>query len=205
MSPASTGRPTARPSTSSACRATRRPWTCSPSTPPRAGKTILTDTDAHWVEIGDDFRPLKDGSFLWSSEKDGLPHLYRYAADGKLIAQVTKGDWPIGGLEGVDEARKVAIFAASKDTPLERRIYEVSYAKPGKPKALTPAGGWWTAKVAETGGAFAATYRRSQDPAADRALRRHGKRVRWIEENKLAEGHPYWPYASTLPCRNTGR
>jgi len=168
------------------------------------GKTILTETDAHYIEIGDDFKPLKDGSFLWSSEKDGNRHLYRYAADGKLIAQVTKGDWPVSALEGVDEARKVAIFAASKDTPLERRIYEVSYAKPGEPKALTSAGGWWTAKVAETGGAFAATYDDPKTPPQTALYAADGKRVRWIEENKLAEGHPYWPYASTLPVPEYG-
>jgi dipeptidyl-peptidase-4 len=174
-----------------------------------AGKTILTDTDAHYIEIGDDFHPLKDGSFLWSSEKDGNRHLYRHAADGKLIAQITKGDWPMGGLEGVDEARKVAIFAASKDTPLERRIYEVSYAqkpgdKPVEPKALTPAGGWWSAKVAQTGGAFAATYEDPKTPPQTALYDNTGKRVRWIEENKLAEGHPYWPYASTLPVPEYG-
>lgn len=169
-----------------------------------AGKTILTDTDPHFIEVGDDFRPLKDGTFLWSSEKDGNNHLYRHAADGKLIAQVTKGDWPVAGLEGVDEARKVAIFAASMDSPLERRIYEVSYAKPGKPKPLTPAGGWWTAKVAETGGAFAGTYNDPKTPPQTALYAPDGKRVRWIEENRLAEGHPYWPYASTLPVPEYG-
>lgn len=169
-----------------------------------AGKTILTDTDAHYIEISDDFRPLEDGSFLWSSEKDGNRHLYRHAADGKLIAQITKGDWPVSALEGVDEARKVAIFAASMETPLERRIYEVSYAKPGKPKALTSAGGWWTAKVAETGGAFAGTYNDPKTPPQTALYAPDGKRVRWIEENRLAEGHPYWPYASTLPVPEYG-
>ena len=169
-----------------------------------AGRTVLTDTDPHFIEIGDDFRPLKDGSFIWGSEKDGNNHLYRYAADGKLIAQLTKGDWPVAGLEGVDESRKVAIFAASMDSPLERRIYEVSYAKPGKPKALTSAGGWWTAKVAETGGAFAGTYNDPKTPPQTALYSADGKLVRWIEENKLAEGHPYWPYASTLPVPEFG-
>ncbi len=168
------------------------------------GKTILTDTDAHYIEISDDFRPLSDGSFLWSSEKDGNRHLYRHAADGQLIAQITKGDWPVSALEGVDEARKVAIFAASMDTPLERRIYEVSYAKSGKPKALTSAGGWWTAKVADTGGAFAGTYNDPKTPPQTALYAPDGKRVRWIEENRLAEGHPYWPYASTLPVPEYG-
>ena len=173
------------------------------------GKTILTDTDAHWIELNNDFTPLKDGTFLWSSEKSGYKHLYHYAATGKLIAQVTKGDWPMADLEGVDEARKVAIFTASIDTPIERRIYEVSYAqktgaKPGKPKALTPAGGWWTAKVAETGGAFAGSYSDPKTPPQTALYDGAGQRVRWIEENKLADGHPYWPYASTLPVPEYG-
>ncbi|KQZ18319.1 S9 family peptidase [Caulobacter sp. Root1472] len=168
------------------------------------GKTIVTDTDAHWIELSDDFHPLKDGSFLWSSEKSGYKHLYRYAADGKLIAQVTTGDWPVADLEGVDEARKVAIFSASIDTPLERRIYEVSYAKPATPKALTPAGGWWTAKVAETGGAFTAGYSDPKTPPQMALYDATGRRVRWIEENRLAQGHPYWPYAATLPAPEFG-
>ena len=173
------------------------------------GKTILTDTDAHWIELNNDFTPLKDGTFLWSSEKSGYKHLYHYAATGKLIAQVTKGDWPMADLEGVDEARKVAIFTASIDTPIERRIYEVSYAqktgaKPGKPKALTPAGGWWTAKVAETGGAFAGSYSDPKTPPQTALYDGAGQRVRWIEENRLADGHPYWPYASTLPVPEYG-
>uniref|UniRef100_B0T5W4 Peptidase S9B dipeptidylpeptidase IV domain protein n=1 Tax=Caulobacter sp. (strain K31) TaxID=366602 RepID=B0T5W4_CAUSK len=168
------------------------------------GKTILTETDAHWIELNDDFRPLKDGSFLWSSEKSGYKHLYRHAADGKLLAQVTQGDWPVGDLEGVDETRQTAIFTASIDTPIERRIYEVSYAKPGKPNALTPAGGWWTAKVAETGGAFAGSYSDPKTPPQTALYDASGKRVRWIEENKLAEGHPYWPYAATLSAPEYG-
>lgn len=168
------------------------------------GRVILTQTDPHYIEVADDFQPLKDGSFLWSSEQDGNRHLYRYAAAGKLIAQITKGDWPVSALEGVDETRKVAIFAASMDTPLERRLYEISYAKPGKPKALTPAGGWWSAKVASTGGAFAASYSDPKTPPQTALYSADGKRVRWIEENRLAEGHPYWPYASTLPVPEFG-
>ena len=169
-----------------------------------AAKTILTETDPHYIEVWKDFTPLKDGTFLWASEKDGNKHLYHHAADGKLIAQLTKGDWPVSAVEGVDEARKVAIFTASMDTPLERRLYEVSYAKPGKPKALTPAGGWWTAKVAASGGAFAGTYEDPKTPPRTALYSADGKRVRWIEENRLAEGHPYWPYASTLPVPEYG-
>ena len=167
------------------------------------GKTLLTETDPHFLEVHEDFRPLKDGSFLWSSEKSGFNHLYRHGADGKLIAQITKGDWPLDKVEGVDEARKVVIIGASVDTPLERRLYEVSYSKPGKLKALTPAGGWWSAKVAANG-AFAGTYNDPKTPPQTALYAPDGKRVRWIEENRLAEGHPYWPYAATLTVPEYG-
>jgi len=163
-----------------------------------AARVILSQTSDHWVDISDDFRPLKDGSFLWSSEESGNRHLYLYDRDGKQVRQVTHGDWPVDALEGVDEARGVAIFGASKDAPIERRIYEVSYKAPGEPRALTSAGGWWRADVAQSGKAFAATYQDPRTPPQTGFYKADGKRVRWIEENRLAAGHPYQPYAARL-------
>ena len=162
------------------------------------GKVILSETSPHWVDLSDDFRPLKDGTFLWSSERSGWLHLYLYDRDGKLIRQVTQGDWPVEKIEGVDEAAKTVIFAAHKDKPIERRIYSVSYAKPGEPKALTPAGGTWTVTVASKGGAFAGTYEDPKTPPQTALYRADGTRVRWIEENALKAGHPFWPYADRL-------
>jgi len=162
------------------------------------GKVILSETSPHWVDLSDDFRPLKDGTFLWSSERSGWLHIYLYDGAGKLVRQVTQGDWPVEKIEGVDEAAKTVIFAAHKDKPIERRIYSVSYAKPGEPKALTPAGGTWTVTVASKGGAFAGTYEDPKTPPQTALYRADGTRVRWIEENALKAGHPFWPYADRL-------
>lgn len=162
------------------------------------GRVIVSETSERWVELSDDFKPLKDGTFLWSSERSGQRHLYLFTKDGAPIRQVTKGDWPVRALEGVDEARGVALFTAGKDSPITQRLYEVSYRTPGEPKALTPAHGWATASVAKTGGAFVATYADPLTPPQTALYARDGKRVRWIEENRLAEGHPFWPYAGRL-------
>jgi len=162
------------------------------------GKVILSETDPHWVDLSDDFKPLADGSFLWSSERSGFRHLYLYAADGGLIRQVTSGDWPVEEVEGVDEATSTVIFAAHKDTPIERRVYSVSYAHPGEPKPLTPAGGLWDVTVADKGGAFVGTYSDPKTPPQTALYRADGTRVRWIEENALKAGHPFWPYADRL-------
>jgi dipeptidyl-peptidase-4 len=163
-----------------------------------ASRVILSETSPHWVEVTDDFKPLKDGSFLWSSERSGNRHLYRYGADGRLIAQLTSGDWPVSALEGVDEARSIAFFSASKDSPIERRLYEVSWKRPAAPRAVTPAGGWWSASVAKSGKAFAGTYEDPKTPPRTGLYTADGKLVRWIEENRLAEGHPYFPFRERL-------
>ncbi len=162
------------------------------------GKVILSETSPHWVDITDDFRPLKDGTFLWSSERSGYLHLYLHAADGRLIRQVTSGDWPVEQIEGIDEATSTVIFSAHRDSPVERRIYSVSWARPGAPKALTSGGGNWTVTVAETGGAFAGTYNDPKTPPQTALYRADGTRVRWIEENALRAGHPFWPYVANL-------
>jgi dipeptidyl-peptidase-4 len=162
-----------------------------------AARVIVTETSPHWITI-DELRPLKDGTFLWSSERDGNRHLYLYAGDGRLIRQVTHGDWPVEDLEGVDEGRQVVLFTAHEDTPIEQRLYEVSYAEPGEPQALTPAGGWWSVKFAKEGGAFAGAYQDPRTPPRTGLFRADGTLVRWIEENALKPGHPFWPYVDHL-------
>lgn len=168
------------------------------------GKVILSETSPHWVDLSNDFKPLKDGTFLWSSERSGHLHLYLHAADGKLIRQVTEGDWPVGQIEGVDEKAGAVIFAAHKDSPGERRIYRVSYKRLDAPKPITPAGGWWTVTVANKGGAFAGTYEDPKTPPQTALYRADGTRVRWIEENALKAGHPFWPYADRLRAPEFG-
>lgn len=169
-----------------------------------ASQVVLSETSPHWVELTGDFTPLKDGHFLWTSEKSGNRHLYLHGRDGKLVRRLTSGDWPVSGLLGVDEPRKLAIFAASKDTPVERRVYSVSYAKPAAPRALTPAGGQWSATLAKTGGAFVGTYSDPKTPPRTGLYAPDGKLVRWIEENRLEASHPYGPFRDRLRVAEFG-
>src|SRR5262249_18483079 len=143
-----------------------------------------------------DLTPLRDGRFLWSSERSGYRHLYLYSGSGQLVRQLTHGDWPVDMIEGVDEARGIAGIGASKENPTERRLYAVPSLRPGPPLPMTPAGGWWTAFVGRGGGSFGGLYRGPATPPQTALYRADGTRVRWIEENRLAEGHPYFPYLS---------
>ena len=165
---------------------------CDPSS--GACRTILSQTAAHWVELSDDFKPLKSGDFLWSSEQSGNRHIYLYARDGNLIRQVTSGDWPVSAVEGVNEDTGQVLFSASIDTPIEMQLYAISYLKADTPHALTTGHGWWDVTVAKKGGTFTGTYSDPMTPPRTGFYAPDGKLIRWIEENKLDKSHPYYPY-----------
>jgi dipeptidyl aminopeptidase/acylaminoacyl peptidase len=58
---------------------------------------------------------VDDGKeIIWASERDGWNHLYRYdGVTGKVINQITKGEWVVRGVEYVDEKKRQIIFSAS--------------------------------------------------------------------------------------------
>src|SRR3954465_4947920 len=48
-----------------------------------AARTILTERDSAWVDVGDEMRWLDGGAFFtWSSERDGWRHLYQVPRTG---------------------------------------------------------------------------------------------------------------------------
>jgi dipeptidyl-peptidase-4 len=104
---------------------------------------LLEETDAHWVNLADDLRFLRGGGFIWSSERDGWRHLYRYPGTGGQPLQLTSGAWQIDEITGLDEDSSQIYFTASKETPLERHLYRVRLDGSGLTR-ITRAPGWHT-------------------------------------------------------------
>jgi dipeptidyl-peptidase 4 len=174
------------------------------SVDPTTGRSrvILTQLGDAWVELTDDFKPLENGNFIWSSEESGWRHLYLYNRDGRLIRPITRGPWPVKTLDGVNEQTGEVFFTASmrdgRDYPIEQQLFRASLNRTVTPVAITPAGGWWNANVNRTGTAYVATYGDPVTPPNVALYAMDGTRVRWIEENRLDESHPFWPYRSRL-------
>ncbi|MBB4603208.1 dipeptidyl-peptidase-4 [Hymenobacter luteus] len=108
----------------------------------RTGNTqvVLTDTDPAYVEVNDDLRYLAGGKeFLFSSEKDGYRHLYLYNMSGKLVRQLTKGNWEITSIDGFDEKKGVVYFTSTEASPLQRHLYRIDLKGKGKAR-LSEAG-----------------------------------------------------------------
>jgi dipeptidyl-peptidase-4 len=127
---------------------------------------------------------LKDGLFLWFSERSGWKHLYHYTAEGKLLHQVTDGKWEARSLAGVDETSGWVYFAGTEHSPIARRPYRVKLD------------GTWMTRLATSEGShrvdFSPTFGYFTDVSSDlntpsqlRLYRADGKLVRVIEENRV--------------------
>ena len=91
-----------------------------------AARVLLTEKDSYWVNVNDDFRFLNKGKqFLWGSERDGYHHLYLCSLDDKHVSQLTKGDWEVTQVAGVNEDTHEVFFISSEESPLERQLYRV--------------------------------------------------------------------------------
>ena len=157
-----------------------------------ASRPVLTETAKTWINLNDDFHPLKDGSFIWGSERSGFHHLYRWA-DGRLTP-VTRGDWSMTGLVGVDERNHRLFFAGNKDGVLESQVYSVDYLNPGEPRRLTEAGYWNAADMDKAGTRLLVARSSPDQPPQVYLADDSGKRLAWVEQNKLDAAHPYAPY-----------
>ena len=88
-------------------------------------RRVLRETTKAWVNENGNPTWLKDGSFLWFSERSGFKHLYHYAMDGTLLGQVTTGRWDVRALYGVDEANGLVYFPSSERSAIGTDIYRI--------------------------------------------------------------------------------
>jgi dipeptidyl-peptidase-4 len=89
-------------------------------------RTLLRETTKAWVNENGNPVWLKDGSFLWFSERSGFKHLYRIGADGAVLKQVTSGRWDVRTFYGVDQDAGLLYFAASERSPIGTDIYRIT-------------------------------------------------------------------------------
>lgn len=97
-------------------------------------KVVLSEHDDAWIEMDDNFKVLKSGDrFIWSSWRDGHTHLYLYsfdknnplAAEAKLQNQITKGDFEVFSLDGIDDAAGTIYVTTNINDPRQRHLCSV--------------------------------------------------------------------------------
>ena len=112
--------------------------------------TLLTEENERYIEPQTPICWLQDGSFVRLSRVDGYNHFYHYTAEGKLIRQVTSGQWEVKELAAVDEQKGYLYFISNKDYPIGQDLYRVPI-KGGKVERITKDNGWHAVEVSPNG------------------------------------------------------
>jgi dipeptidyl-peptidase-4 len=151
----------------------------------RDGKsnTVLHETSKAWVGINDNPNFLKDGSFLWQSERNGWNHFYHYSADGKLLRQITDGRWEVSSFEDLDEDNGFLYFAGTEHSPIAPQAYRVKLDGSGLTRITTGEGSHRVALSPDLK-LFIDNWSDLNTPTQTRLYDNSGKLVRVISENK---------------------
>jgi dipeptidyl-peptidase-4 len=86
------------------------------------------------------FLKSKLNVFIYQSERDGYNHLYLYDSNGKLLKQLTKGNWLVTELIGLDAKEENVYFMSNMDDPIGRHLCSVNI-KSGKITKITKSPG----------------------------------------------------------------
>lgn len=153
-----------------------------------------------WINLSDNFRALGDGSILWWSERSGNGHLYRFA--GGRWTQLTKGDWEVADVIGVDEDKGLVYFTGNRDGVLERHAYSAPLRRAGTVTRLTEAGYWNNVSMA--GDRLIVARSNPNQPPQSYLADASGKRTQWLDQNVIGPNHPYAPYLASHAATEFG-
>jgi dipeptidyl-peptidase-4 len=155
---------------------------------------LLTETSKTWVPLHNSLKFLKDGRFLWSSERSGFQHLYVSSADGRSQTALTSGNWPVDELLAVDEEAGTVYFRAGVDSALRSEIYSVPLAG-GTPTKLSKTAGMHSAAFARNASVYVDSWSNSTTPPQIELFRANGEKIATLLDNNLADAkHPYARY-----------
>ncbi len=165
----------------------------------KENKLLFSETDTHWVNLHTAGHTLKKSSrFIWVSERTGFKHLYLYKNDGALLYPLTKGDWLVDEIIGVDEEQGWVYFTAGLSTPLEKHIYRISLEAPAEPQLLTKGEGIHKGVMSGKADVFVDTYSAPLTPPKVLLSKANGEMISTLNANDVIEGHPLFPYKQSL-------
>ena len=96
------------------------------------------------------FLPWDSTKFIMQSQRDGYNHLYLFNNKGEQLKQLTKGQWVVMDVLGIDKRQKRIIIASNEANPIQRNIYSVDI-KTGKRTLLDNGRGSHRGELSESG------------------------------------------------------
>lgn len=167
-------------------------------------KLIMEEKADAWIDVFDFFAgimhlfffPSDRQEFIWISDRDGWSHMYRYDYSGKLINQVTQGEWEVVIVNQVDSRNNTIYYTSTEASPLERHLYAVQFDGKKKRK-LTQAPGRHSIDLSPNATYYLDTYSNINTPNQVELWNTKGKMVEKMADNTAVKGfiqeHAYAP------------
>ena len=143
---------------------------------------LFNEKDAAYVSVKDDLTFLDDNSFIWTSEKDGFNHIYHYNFNGKLINQITKGNWEVTKYYGFNKEKKTIYYQSVENGSINRGVYSIGLDGTNK-KLLSNNIGTNTAAFSRNLNYFINTHSSSETPPRFSLYSAEGEMIKVIKDN----------------------
>lgn len=146
-------------------------------------QTIYTEENKAYIDVPE-ITFMADGkSFIMNSEKSGWNHLYHYNINGKIIKQITQGNWDLDQFYGINPKTKMLYISTSEINSTERYVYAIGIDGKNK-KQLTARKGWNSATFNADFSYFMLSNSSINTPSYYALCNADGKEVRVLEDNK---------------------
>jgi dipeptidyl-peptidase-4 len=115
-------------------------------------KTLFEETDSRYVEPQHPvmFVANHPDRFVWQSRRDGYNHLYLYDISGKLLKQLTHGEWEVTEVKGFDAKGENLFFESTYPAPMDRHLFVINLNS-GKMQQLTTESGMHNGTISISG------------------------------------------------------
>ena len=167
-------------------------------------REVMTETSKTWIDVYDFYAGVEDmmtfpansHEFFWLSDRDGYQHLYRYDYSGRLVNQVTRGNWSVTRVEGSDATAQTIYYTSTQASPLQRQLYSIRFDGTGQ-RRITTAEGNHRIDMSPEATYFIDRYSSVRQPAQVELWTAAGRKLRTLEDNaattKWLETHAYSP------------
>lgn len=149
-----------------------------------SAKVVMNETDKDYIDITDNLTFLNDNSYFWTSDMDNWNHIYHYDKHGKLIKQITTGDWDVTAYYGFDPKTGRVYYQSTENGSVNRDVYSISLSGKNKVR-LTQKTGTNSADFSTNFKYFINSYTNLDTPyvfTVNEAL--NGNSIRTIKDNQ---------------------